>query len=294
MKKKIIGLLASLLLLGGCFNMNEKTEQGKAQEKAQEGTTPVQEYVGQGYSFVDGDKSAERVKKHEEEIKQEAINYMKTKYKTDVKVNNVVPARNGAVVIVESEAPIQFTTSVIVKFLLNKKEEIGIGTSNEGEVEQAIVGGLYAKAYEAEFHHLDEFAEKLAEKYNLVGYTEEALDKTLPFGYQGKYYFVTLGFIDYMSVYNSYLTNPEISAKELRALFSKDDSTGEKMTIAMRFFMKGDKLPEQEVVDNIAADFLQEPNLPKASYPITIYKNFIVNRVGLSNGENIDAEISIK
>ncbi|MBC1345274.1 hypothetical protein HB799_14610, partial [Listeria welshimeri] len=71
-------------------------------------------------------------------------------------------------------------------------------------------------------------------------------------------------------------------------------STVEKMTIAMRFFIKGDKLPEQEVVDNIAADFLQEPNLPKASYPITIYKNFIVNRVGLPNGENIDAEISIK
>ncbi|MBC1752703.1 DUF1672 family protein, partial [Listeria seeligeri] len=143
MKKIILSLSAMLLLLSGCFNLNEKTEQ----EKAQEGTTPVQDYVGQGYSFVDGDKSAERVKKHEEEIKQEAINYMKTKYKTDVKVNNVVPARNGAVVIVESEAPIQFTTSVIVKFLLNKKDEIGIGTSNEGEVEQAIVGGLYAKAY---------------------------------------------------------------------------------------------------------------------------------------------------
>lgn len=53
----------------------------------------MQEYVGQGYSFVDGNKSAERVKKHEEEIKQVAIDYMKTKYKTDVKVNNVVPAR---------------------------------------------------------------------------------------------------------------------------------------------------------------------------------------------------------
>lgn len=106
MKKKVIVLLTGLLFLGGCFNINGKTEQGKAQE----GTTPVQEYVGQGYSFVDGNKSAERVKEHEEKIKQEAINYMKTKYKTDVKVNNVVPARNGAVVIVESEAPIQFTT----------------------------------------------------------------------------------------------------------------------------------------------------------------------------------------
>ncbi|MBF2363679.1 DUF1672 family protein [Listeria marthii] len=286
MKKKVIVLLTGLLFLGGCFNINGKTEQ----EKAQEGTTPVQEYVGQGYSFVDGNKSAERVKEHEEEIKQEAINYMKTKYKTDVKVNNVVPARNGAVVIVESEAPIQFTTSVVVKFLLNNKDEIGSGTSDEGAVEQAIVGGLYAKAYEAEFHHLDEFAEELAEKYDLVGYTEEALDKTLPFGYQGKYYFVTLGYINYLSVYNAYLTNPKISANDLRTLFRKDDSTGEKMTIAMRFFMEGDQLPEQEFVDNIAEEFLQEPNLPEASYPITIYKNFIVNRVGLPNGENVDVE----
>ncbi|MBC1777167.1 hypothetical protein HCA01_14605, partial [Listeria seeligeri] len=61
MKKILIVLLGSLLILGGCFQMNEKTEE----EKEQEGTTPVQDYVGQGYSFVDGDKSAERVKKHE-------------------------------------------------------------------------------------------------------------------------------------------------------------------------------------------------------------------------------------
>ncbi|WP_321146000.1 DUF1672 family protein [Listeria monocytogenes] len=52
--------------------MSETTDQ----EKAQEGTTPVQDYVGQGYSFVDGDKSAERVKKHEAEIKQVAIDYI--------------------------------------------------------------------------------------------------------------------------------------------------------------------------------------------------------------------------
>lgn len=179
---------------------------------------------------------------------------------------------------------------MVVKFLLNNKDEIGSGTSDEGAVEQAIIGGLYAKAYEAEFHHLDEFAEELAEKYDLVGYTEEALDKTLPFGYQGKYYFVTLGYINYLSVYNAYLTNPKISANDLRTLFRKDDSTGEKMTIAMRFFMEGNQLPEQEFVDNIAEEVLQEPNLPEASYPITIYKNFIVNRVGLPNGENIDVE----
>ncbi|EAD1226660.1 DUF1672 family protein [Listeria monocytogenes] len=289
MKKKIIGLLASLLLLGGCFNMNEKTEQ----EKAQEGTTPVQDYVGQGYSFVDGNKSAERVKEHEEEIKQEAINYMKTKYKTDVKVNNVVPARNGAVVIVESEAPIQFTTSVVVKFLLNKKDEIGSGTSSEGAVEQAIVGGLYAKAYEAEFHHLDEFAEQLAGKYDLKGYTEEALIKASPKGYQGKYYFITVGYDDYLSAYNAYLGNNQVSAEELHALFKKDDPTSKNMTIVMNFFSNEDKLPKQNVVDSLAEEFKEEPDLPKGEYPINLFKNFIVNRVGLPDGENIEADVTI-
>ncbi|MDT0003568.1 DUF1672 family protein [Listeria cossartiae subsp. cayugensis] len=290
MKKKIMVLLACLLLLGGCFNMNEKTEQ----EKAQEGTTPVQDYVGQGYSFVDGNKSAERVKEHEEEIKQEAINYMKTKYKTDVKVNNVVPARNGAVVIVESEAPIQFTTSVVVKFLLNKKDEIGSGTSDEGAVEQAIVGGLYAKAYEEEFEHLDEVAEKLARKNDLEGFTQEALDKTSPSGHQGKYYFITAINDDYLGVYNAYLNNTQISSNELQALFVKDDPTSKNMTIVMNYFSKEDKLPKQAVVDSLAEQFRKESNLPRGFYPINLFKNFIVNRVGLPDGEHIQAEVFIK
>ncbi|ECH5523360.1 DUF1672 family protein, partial [Listeria monocytogenes] len=281
---------ASLLLLGGCFNMNEKTEQ----EKAQEGTTPVQEYVGQGYSFVDGNKSAERVKEHEEEIKQEAINYMKTKYKTDVKVNNVVPARNGAVVIVESEAPIQFTTSVVVKFLLNNKDEIGSGTSSEGEVEQAIVGGLYAKVYEAEFQQLNQFTEKLAKKYDLEGYTQEAREKTSPNGYQGKFYFVTLGFSDYLSVYNAYLANPEISTDDLRALFIKDDPTSKNMNIPMAFFSKENKLPEQKLADDLAEELRKEQGLPKGNYDIRVYKNHIVNRVGLPDGESLDVEAITK
>ncbi|WP_270994676.1 DUF1672 family protein [Listeria seeligeri] len=290
MSKLWISLLTTVLLLGGCFNTNEKTEE----EKEQEGTTPVQDYVGQGFSFVDGDKSAERVKKQEEEIKQEAINYMKTTYKTDVKVNNVVPARNGAVVIVESEAPIQFTTSVIVKFVLNKKDEIASGTSNEGEVEQAIVGGLYAKAYEKEFHHLDEFAEQLAKKYDLEGYTEEALDKVSPKGYQGKYYFVTVWYDDYLSPYEAYLDNPNISAEEIRTLFSKDDPTSEKMSIPMAFFSKEDKLPKQKVANDLAKELRQEQGLPKGSYDISIFKNSIVNRVGLPDGENVSVDGIIK
>ncbi|EIN8848540.1 DUF1672 family protein [Listeria monocytogenes] len=289
MKKKIIGLLASLLLLGGCFNMNEKTEQ----EKVQEGTTPVQDYVGQGFSFVDGDKSAERVKKHGEEIKQEAINYMKNTYKTDVKVNNVVPARNAAVVMVESEEPIQFHTYVIVGLILNK-DEVGNARSDEGEVEKAIVGGLYAKAYEEEFKNLDVFAEKIAKENNLLGMRAEAIDKTASDGYTSNYYFLSIFALDYPSVYNAYLENPKISAEELKKLFEKDDPTSKNISMPMKFFVRGNKLPEQGVADNLANEIKQEEGIPKGRYAVLIYKNFIVDRVGLPDGENIDVTDIIK
>ncbi|MBC2090886.1 DUF1672 family protein [Listeria welshimeri] len=285
MKKKIIGLLASLLLLGGCFNLNEKTEQ----EKAQEGTTPVQDYVGQGFSFVDGDKSKELVKRDEEKIKQEAINYVKNTYKTDVKVNNVVPARNAAVVMVECEEPIQFHTSVIVGKVINKEGE-WLTRSNEGEVEKAIVGGLYAKAYEAEFQRLDTFAEKLAKENNLLGLRNEAIDKTAAEGYTSNHYFIVAMDVYYPSVYNAYLANQGISAEELRKLFEKDDPKYEHVSVPMEFYSKENNLPEQKLADDLAEELKQEKGLPKGSYDIRVYKNHIVNRVGLPDGESIDVE----
>ncbi|MBC1319812.1 DUF1672 family protein [Listeria welshimeri] len=289
MKKKIIGLLASLLLLGGCFNLNEKTEQ----EKAQEGTTPVQDYVGQGFSFVDGDKSEELVKEYEEEIKQKAIEYMQTKYKTKVKVNNVVPARNAAVVMIECEGPIQFHTSVIVGESINKKGEWS-ARSNEGEVEQAIVSGLYEKAYETEFRNLDKFTEKLAKENDLLGLRDEAIEKTSSSGYTSNHYFISASSLSFPSVYQAYIENQRIAADELKLLFAKDDPEGNILSIPMEFYSKEDKLPDQEIADNLAERLKQEEGLPKGNYMVTVYKNFIVNRVGLPDGENIDVEEIIK
>ncbi|MBC6181405.1 DUF1672 family protein [Listeria welshimeri] len=289
MKKIILSLSAMLLLLSGCFNLNEKTEQ----EKAQEGTTPVQDYVGQGFSFVDGDKSEELVKRDEDKIKQEAINYVKNTYKTDVKVNNVVPARNAAVVMVECEEPIQFHTSVIVGKVINKEGE-WLARSDEGEVEKAIVGGLYAKAYEAEFKNLDAFVEKIAKENDLLGLQAEAINKTASDGYTNNYYFLSIFALDYPSVYNAYLENPEISSEELKKLFEKDDSTSKNISIPMKFYSKENILPKQEIADDLANEIKQEEGIPKGRYSVLIYKNFIVNRAGLPDGESIDVEGIIK
>ncbi|WP_270998058.1 DUF1672 family protein [Listeria seeligeri] len=289
MKKILIVLLGSLLILGGCFQMNEKTEE----EKEQEGTTPVQDYVGQGFSFVDGDKSAERVKKQEEEIKQEAINYMKTTYKTDVKVNNVVPARNGAVVMVECEEPIQFHTSVIVSLVLNK-DDVGSARSDEGEAEKAIVRGLYAKAYEEEFKNLDAFSEEIAKKHELFGMKNEAIDKTSTAGFVKSHYFISLSSLSFPSVYSAFLENQGVSADKLKELFAKDDPKRQYISIPMEFYSKEDKLPKQEVAGKISVELKQKEGLPKGTYGITIYKNPIINRVGLPGGENVDVRDIVK
>lgn len=269
--------------------MKEQT----AEEKAQKGTTPVQDYVGQGFSFGDGNKSAERVKQNEVEIKQKAIEYMKTKYKTNVKVNNVVPARNAAVVMVECEEPIQFHTSVIVGESINKKGEWS-ARSSDGEVEQAIVSGLYAKAYETEFRNLDTFTEKLAKENNLLGLRDEAIEKTSSSGYTSNHYFIASSSLSFPSVYQAYIENQRIATDELKLLFAKDDPEGNILSIPMEFYSKEDKLPEQKVADNLAEGLKQENGLPKGNYMITVYKNLILNRVGLPDGENVDVDNIIK
>nr|WP_254259878.1 DUF1672 family protein [Listeria fleischmannii] len=95
---------------------------------------------------------------------------MKDTYKTNVKVNNVVPARDAAVVMVEAEEPIEFHTSVIVGLDMQKKELDPLPNvwSEEGKVESGIISGLYVKAYEEEFKRLDVFTKKRSRKIQLT------------------------------------------------------------------------------------------------------------------------------
>ncbi|WP_088815977.1 MULTISPECIES: DUF1672 family protein [Listeria] len=287
-KKIAISIIGLSILLGGCSFMGQSDEKEK---KIDDGTTPVAEYKGQGFIFVDGDKSKEIVEKNEAEIKKRAIAYMKDTYKTDVKVNNVVPARDAAVVMVEAEDPIEFHTSVIVGLDMQKKklDPPDFVRSEDGVVESAIVSGLYAKAYEAEFKRLDLFAEKEAEKYNLQGLNQETIDKTQASGYQHSYYFIPTS-IAFDDAYNAYISNPEINPTEIRELFLKEDENFKNVHVALQFYSKSDGLPKQEKADKIAEDLKKEVGLPKAVYTIDIYKNFIVDRVGLPDGENISVE----
>lgn len=282
-KKLAISIMSVSILLGGCSFMGNSNEKEK---KADGGTTPVAEYKGQGFSLVDGDKSKPIVEKNEAEIKKRAIAYMRDKYKTDVKVNNVVPARDAAVIKVEAEEPIQFHTSVIVGLDMQKKE-LDPPTSvysQEGEVESAILSGLYAKAYKEEFEHLTIFTEKEARKNDLQGLNQRTIDKTHSVGYEQSFYFISMR-ADFINVYDAYMDNQNIAETQLRSLFEKENPND--VYISCHFFNKEKGLPEQDLVEQIGKDLKREKGLPKGVYNVHIFKNFIVDRVGQPNGDDI-------
>ncbi|WP_254260037.1 DUF1672 family protein [Listeria fleischmannii] len=260
-------LLIALVALSGCSETNEKKEA--------EGTTPVQEYVGQGFIFVNGDKSKDIVEKNEAEISRRAIKYMKETYKTDVKVNNVVPARSAAVVMVEAEEPIQFHTSVIVGLDMAKKaldpEEANVVRSEEGEVEKAIVSGLYAKAYEEEFANLDKILAELAKENDVLGLRQEAVDKTASDGYQTKYFFISLSAQNYKTIYNEYMMNVGVSAEELQVLFDENIEKAIQPLISVNFYSQTEKLPKEKVVQAMIKDLKKKSDIPPGRYKINIF-----------------------
>ncbi|MGJ8731142.1 DUF1672 family protein [Listeria aquatica] len=269
--------------------MNDSKEKDK---KADDGTTPVAEYKGQGFIFVDGDKSKPIVEKNEAEIKKRAIAYMKNKYKTDVKVNNVVPARSAAVVMVEAEKPIQFHTSVIVGFDMRKKELDPSPNvwSEEGNVEGAIVSGLYAKAYKQEFEKLNSVSKQLASEYSFNGINQIAIEKTHASGYEQKYFFVSVSSLDFPKVYQAYIENTAIDPATLQKLFTEVEDFRNKIDIPLTYFNNKKGLPEQNIVDDMGEELKKISGLPKGTYSISVYKNFIVDRVGLPNGDSTDSE----
>ncbi|MBC1752706.1 DUF1672 family protein, partial [Listeria seeligeri] len=148
--------------------------------------------------------------------------------------------------------------------------------------------------YETEFRNLDKFTEKLAKENDLLGLRDEAIEKTSSSGYTSNHYFISASSLSFPSVYQAYIENQRIAADELKLLFAKDDPEGNILSIPMEFYSKEDKLPDQEIADNLAERLKQEEGLPKGNYMVTVYKNFIVNRVGLPDGENIDVEEIIK
>ncbi|MCY7791398.1 DUF1672 family protein [Bacillus haynesii] len=107
--KKIITLSIGIpMLLGGCMNLDlgnhdkngDKTEANNNQEEYNQNLIRVQDYTGQGYALDGGQATAKIAEAHHEEIEKAVKAFCLDKYKTKVKVHNIVGALNAASVFV--------------------------------------------------------------------------------------------------------------------------------------------------------------------------------------------------
>ncbi|MDT0112449.1 DUF1672 family protein [Listeria booriae] len=285
MNLKIPILLAIALIMGGCGIMN-----GSQDKDTKSLTSSVQDYNGQGFVYRDGSKTTEIVAANKKEISESAKNYMKLNYNQDVNINNVVPALGAAVVHVSSKDKLEYFTSVIVSLDTNETPPKLSTTSQQYEVEKAIVSGLYHYAYAEEFKKVDSFAKEVTEKWDVVGLNEKAIEKTSSGGYVNPFYYISVSPNDFEDIYKKYMENPSMSLVDVRGLFEEKHINPEdlKLNISFRFFMskKGAKA-DKKVATEIIQKLKSVTSFPVGSYAVFVYGNTIVNRDGMGEGSSV-------
>lgn len=286
--KLIISSLGFSLLLGGCSDMNnagtEKTtdKQTAAQEATQtkDVFVSVQDYKGEGYELDNGEKTDKIAEANREEIDEAVKAFFRDTYKTEVKVHNIVGAVDGATVFVESIGEPHFYTFAIVPIDIKEEKVITDQVwSQEGQVEDAIMTGLFAMIFDEEIAVLDKYLEKVVSENEVTGITEEALQYVQAGGYSTPYYYIDTTSDKFNPLLEEYLKNPDKSKKEWKALFDESMYIPEDIITTVYLYMTEEGMePDKAVFDQIVSDIENMEGLAKGSYSVILNDNLIDKR----------------
>ncbi|MBG9444187.1 DUF1672 family protein [Cytobacillus firmus] len=299
MHKKTKILLCSVgisLMLGGCSGMNstnnnqdtEKTKETQA-APSEETKISVQDYTGEGYALPYGRVTDEIADKNLAQIEEAATSFFKEKYMTDVTVHNVVGAKDGATVFVESKGEPHFYTYAVVPIdELEKKVMTEKIWADEFQVENAIKGGLYGMIFKEEFNQLDNYFDSLAAEGQITGKTYEAIQKVGGKGFSTPYYFISIADETAIQpVYDLFMKNPDESAENLRKAFEDNSFSAENLFINIQLFMADKSAnPDKKLFDKIIKDLEEMTSIPRGSYSFVLNDNFIDKQSSSGMGDN--------
>ncbi|MBY6052561.1 DUF1672 domain-containing protein [Cytobacillus firmus] len=289
MRKKTKILLCSVgisLMLGGCSGMNSSNNNQKSEETKETQAAPsdetmvsVQDYTGEGYALPYGKETDKIADENLDQIEEAAIKFFKEKYKTDVTVHNVVGAKDGATVFVESKGEPHFYTYAVVPIdELEKKAMTEKIWADEFQVENAIKGGLYHMIFNEEFKKLDNYLESVAADGQVTGKTKESLQNAGGQGFMAPYYFISMTDeeLAIKPVYDLFINNPDESVKNLRNAYDDTQFNPENFFINIQYFMSDEESePNKEIFNKIVKDLEEMTSIPKGSYSVFLNDNFI-------------------
>lgn len=282
------------LLLGGCLNMsiskdenNKNTENMNAYEK--EHYIKVQEYTGDGFTLRDANpKTGEIAEKNREEVVAAVEEFFLNHYKTDVKVRNIVSAVDGVSVFVESVGEPHFYTFAIVPIdIKNGEVRTDEVWSQEGQVENAIQGGLYVMAHAEKFEALNEYVENLPNKHPITGLPLEVIEKVKGNGYTTPHYFISTFDDAFDDLFEMYMKNPDLTIDELTSFFNEHPFEPEGVSIAIDLYMTDEnKEPDEQIYDQIFEEIKQINGIPKGEYYLFLNDAYIDAKRASGKKEN--------
>ncbi|MGM0778063.1 MAG: DUF1672 family protein [Bacillota bacterium] len=262
-------------------NNNQEIKEAKETQTSASNDTfiSVQEYTGEGYFLAIGEETDKIAEANKAQIDEATKKFFQEKYKTEVKVHNVVGAEDGATVFVESVGEPHFYTYAVVP-IIEKENKIDIDKiwADDFQVQNAIKGGLYHMIFKEEFQQLDKYFDSLAAEGEITGKTKEALQNVGGYGFMTPYYLISTSKNDesIIPVYKLYLSNPKESVEKLKVAFDESKFSAENLTIGIQLFMKDkDAKPSEKIFNQVVKDVKEMKNIPRGSYGIVLNDNYI-------------------
>ncbi|MCY8067463.1 DUF1672 domain-containing protein [Bacillus haynesii] len=295
--KKVITLSIGIpMLLGGCMNLDlgnhdkngDKTEANNNQEEYNQNLIRVQDYTGQGYALDGGQATAKIAEAHHEEIEKAVKAFFLDKYKTKVKVHNIVGALNAASVFVESEGEPHFYTYAVVPVDV-KKQEVKTDKvwSQEGQVEDSIIGGIYAMAFEKELQKLDHYLEETVKNEPVVGTRQEAINNTDASGFSTTFYYLTISGNSLNHLYLEYLKHPDKSKEEWKKEIKRTEIDPKSCNFNIQLYMeKPNTEPNKGIFNRIVNGLEDMEGLPPGAYSVYLSDNTVDKRTAVNSKQN--------
>ncbi|ENH97729.1 lipoprotein [Gracilibacillus halophilus YIM-C55.5] len=299
MKRTVLMVLViiGMTLLGGCLSMND--ENGDDQNEQTDDSSyensdryvSVQEYTGEGYTLANG-KENDRIANDNREVIEEAVkDFFQEEYKTEVSVHQIVGNKDGATVFVESVGEPHFYTYAVIPINQATKEIVTEGVfTQEGQVENAIMAGVYGMVFEEEFNNLTNLIQEVASKHKLVGKNSEIMSLGAN-RFSNEYYSVTIFNSDtsdvFQRVIKEYLDESNKNYEEWTQLVKKEEIDPQNVAISIKLFMRQKQIdPSPNALKELKETLKDNDNIPTGAYNIYIHDNLIDKITATGDKEN--------
>src|SRR5699024_12212136 len=114
-----------------------------------------------------------------------------------------------------------YTYVIVSNDVKNKEIKLREVWSQEGCVEDAIAGSLYAIAFEEDFSNLDKYLDGLVDDYPIIGTNIKTIENVKGNGYTTPYYFISTFDDTFKELAESYINNTNMSEEELVDILKK-------------------------------------------------------------------------